>query len=222
SNAIFISDVIKNYYLNTYSFKSFTTIYDTVEYDSAIDHPRKFMEDGICRLLIAGFISEGKGQRDAIEATKILHQKFKIELTVCGQGNEEYVNSLIPEQAKNYIFYKGYQNNLAPYRQNSDIALVCSRMEALGRVTIESMYYENLVIGADSGCTPFLIKDHETGFLYRSGDPSDLAKKIEFAIQNNDLIDEIKAKAKNYSIKEFARDISSQILNVYQDSLINK
>jgi glycosyltransferase involved in cell wall biosynthesis len=51
----------------------------------------------------------------------------------------------------------------------SDVALMCSRSEAMGRVTAEAMTACRPVIGFDGGGTTELIDPGRTGLLYRGG-----------------------------------------------------
>jgi glycosyltransferase involved in cell wall biosynthesis len=51
----------------------------------------------------------------------------------------------------------------------ADVALMCSRSEAMGRVTAEAMSCYRPVIGYAAGGTPELIADGTTGRLYHGG-----------------------------------------------------
>jgi glycosyltransferase involved in cell wall biosynthesis len=51
----------------------------------------------------------------------------------------------------------------------ADVALMCSRSEAMGRVTAEAMSACRPVIGFDGGGTAELIDPGRTGLLYRGG-----------------------------------------------------
>ena len=95
--------------------------------------------------------------------------------------------------------------------------LVCSKMEALGRVTIEGMYYRNLVIGADSGATAELVKDGMTGYLYKSGNIDDLVKNIEKAIASDDS-NKIIINAHEWSVKNFSNNIAPKIISFIEEN----
>jgi glycosyltransferase involved in cell wall biosynthesis len=51
----------------------------------------------------------------------------------------------------------------------ADVALMCSRNEAMGRVTAEAMATCRPVIGYDRGGTSEMIDHDRTGLLYRGG-----------------------------------------------------
>lgn len=220
SHAIFISSAIAHKYGRIHQFLSQRTIYDRVTFDSTYKKKRIFMEDGVCRILIAGVLSENKGQHEAIRAVRMLHNAGKsADLIICGQGDTSIIEDGLDNSCKEYIHYLGFRTDLTTIRKDIDIALVCSKMEAFGRVTVESMFYENVVIGANSGCTQFLISDGKTGFLYRQGDPNDLFAKIQNCITYKDNMEGIIKRAKCYALKMFTNDISSQIFEYYEHVL---
>lgn len=63
----------------------------------------------------------------------------------------------------------------------TDVALMCSRSEAMGRVTAEAMSCVRPVIGYAAGGTPELIADGATGRLYHGGEAELAAAMAEYA-----------------------------------------
>lgn len=221
SHAVFISDIIARYYLQKYEFKSSRVIYDKVSFDIDVHKKRTFMSDGFCNIIIVGAISEGKGQLEAIEAiNEVRRDGYNVKLYICGQGNRNQIKRLISDSTE-YIFDLGYRDDINQIRTNMDIALVCSRMEAFGRVTVEAQYYQNVVIGADAGCTSDIIHDGKTGFLYRLGDYKDLAKKIEYCINNPQVVKTISENAFHTAVKLYSHDISLSLLDLYNSLICN-
>jgi len=218
SNAIFISDVIKEKYNLMFNRKSIV-IYDNVLYDNSYKKNRVFMEDGICNLLIVGTVSDNKGQKDAIDAVCLLNKNnYKVKLYICGNGHkEEDLKKYVINNKIDNIEFLGYRNDIIEIRKNSDIALMCSKKEALGRVTIEGMYYGNLVIGSDSGCTKYIIDNCKNGLLYENNNIEDLSKKIIYAIENKEKSAKMIEFAKSYAIENFSGDISKKIIDFYKN-----
>lgn len=101
-----------------------------------------------------------------------------------------------------------------------DIALMCSENEALGRVTVEAQYYENLIIGANCGCTPFIIDDGITGYLYDKNISDDLFWKIKDSIDFCEKSRTIIADAKIMARSRFDKNISKDIMDIYDKILI--
>ena len=181
---------------------------------------------GRIRLIIAGGISEGKGQWDAIRAVEILLKKgMDIYLNIVGDGVALYVNSLkkyVKQKNMNqYIVFTSYTKNLQQMRLNSDIILVCSRMEAFGRVTAEAMMAGKIVIGSSSGGTYELIGKHEErGYLYTWNNPEELAGKIEYVIGHSEEVIEKEKKAQNFILKLTDLDVyTDNIKKIYQKVL---
>ena len=217
SDAIFISSFVKEKY-SSYKFKSQTVINDQVVYDAHYANEKKFLDSGLCRMMIAGTIMKSKGQLEAIKATRIVHDLgYEIILDIYGKGDLEYIQYAYKDIP--YIRYCGQKNNLDEIRTQYDIGLTCSSNEALGRVTIEAMYYGNLVIGADAGFTPYIIQNNAFGFLYKQGDESDLAKKIIYAITHRDESQKKICSAKEYAIDHYSHPIDNLFLAVYEDAL---
>lgn len=217
SNAIFISKALKEAYdLKQYKFKKSVIIYDNVKFDNGYIKKRKFMEDGICNILIAGILTENKGQEQAIMAMSKLNNK-KIHLFICGIGpDEERLKYIVKKNKVENIHFMGYINNLNEYRKNMDIALVCSKSEAFGRVTVEGMYYENLVIASDSGGTKELLIN-STGLLYKYNDIEKLIQNIEFAINNKKESEKMIKKARDIALKNFNKNIFLEVKQFYDE-----
>ena len=83
------------------------------------------------------------------------------------------------------VYLKGYSNNINI--QNYDIGIICSKSEGFGRVTVEYMMNELPVIGTNTGATPEIILDGETGFLFELDDYEMLASKIKILLEDIDL-----------------------------------
>lgn len=166
---------------------------------------------GRFRCVIVGALIEGKGQRDAVLALPHLKKSgMAVELLIVGQGEAGYRSSLEELISKNNLnqevsFIPQVSNSL-PVMRSADVVLVCSRSEAFGRVTIEGMSSGTPVIGARAAATAELIKDGETGLLYRQGDPADLAAKIEFVYRNPDRAKELGKNAQSWVATHFTRD----------------
>ena len=84
-----------------------------------------------------------------------------------------------------HITFRSYTHHLQELRIQSSIVLVCSRMEAFGRVTAEAMMAGKIVIGSNSGGTLEMIgPNEERGYLYQFDHPEELADKIQYALMN--------------------------------------
>lgn len=171
--------------------------------------------------LFCGTISYLKGVETAINVFIKLNKKYpNFKLRIVGAGNTKYIKSLknmLDEihEGKNIIF-EGYQNNPIPIMRKSRALLMCSKNEAMGRVTAEAMLNGCPVIGYKSGGTIELIKNKETGFLYTNDE--ELYNFMEYVIKSNIkiLIDNAYSYAKDNFLEESYR---RKIISIYKSCI---
>jgi glycosyltransferase involved in cell wall biosynthesis len=212
SYAIFISEVIEKYYLKKYKFIDYKTIYNQIQLKNNFKLEAKFKSE-IINIIMVGALTIGKGQLEAIRAVELVAESGKkVNLDIYGEGpfNHE-LKKYIQNKQLDYVHLKGVSNNITELRKQYDVALMCSDSEALGRVTVEAMYYGNLIIGANCGCTPYIISDGITGYLYEKGDYEDLAQKILMLYGNPVRNNEIIMNAREYAILNFSKSIKPKI-----------
>lgn len=136
------------------------------------------------RLALLGHHLPTKGQADAIRAVGLLRGRGReIRLTLVGACSPRYLHELrdLARQvgAEARTEFVAFTNDRWPYLRRSHVALMCSRCEAFGRVTVEAMKIGIPVVGSDSGGTRELIRDGWSGLLYPPGQPAELAERIE-------------------------------------------
>lgn len=148
---------------------------------------REISKVNIENLVLIGAIADDKGQIDAIQALKILHDKgIDLDLYIVGLVTDkaygDFIKTQIDSSVKDKIHFVGYLKDVTPYRSNNFLALVTSKAEAFGLVTIEAMDAGQFVIGARGGATPEIIDDQSSGLLYTPGNEKELANCIEEAL----------------------------------------
>jgi glycosyltransferase involved in cell wall biosynthesis len=144
------------------------------------------------RLVIVGQVEPSKGQEDAIRALAVLAQRnFLAHLDVVGPVGGEYQQSLAKLVGDlclaDRVHFAGAVLHPGPWFRAADIALMCSRNEAFGRVTVEAMKLGRPVIGARSGGTADLIEEGRTGLFYTPGNAEELADQIARLCADPDL-----------------------------------
>lgn len=216
---ICISNYIKKTYKHMLVGAQTAALYDGVDIEQYIlSGTYKKYKDKYC-ILICGLICKEKGQLEAVKAIGCLVYKYNIknvQLQIVGDGYDSYYKRLIDYIRQNnltdFIEILPFQENLKELRKNADIVLMCSRNEALGRVSIESMLGETVVIGGNSAGTAEVIQDGENGYLYELGNVLDLCEKIYYVIMNWEEQEKIIENAKkyvkaNYDMNEYAKKI---------------
>lgn len=222
SSTIFISRAIANYYSEKYHFKNSAVIYDSIKYQAnGYDKQVKKFINKPVKALFVGTISRGKGVFDAVKAVEELNEQgFQLSLDIFGEGpqNEEVKNYILSHKDK-MIRFLGFSKDLISQRRNYDLEFVCSKMEALGRVTVEGMYYGNLVIGANSGGTAELIKNGKTGVLYESGNIDSLIKASKKVLENVEANNEMIHEAHDWAVRNFSNPITNQLIQFIKISI---
>ncbi len=164
------------------------------------------------RMAVIGTIRESKGQQDAVEAVIELrnNRNRQVELVMAGRAEEPYHSALVQLAQENgiqdCIRILPFQEDVFSIMQQADVILLCSRIEAFGRVTLESMLLGKPVIGTNSGGTPELIKHGETGLLYEPGNISQLIEKIELLIDRPAYRQEIAQKGAEFARSTFTKE----------------
>lgn len=162
--------------------------------------------------VLVGYLTPGKGHEDAIRAVADLAGRgllVNLKL-VGGTGPADYVarlRRLIDSLGvAALIDMVGHVPEPRRFFLQSDVALMCSRMEAFGRVTVEAMKHGIAVIGARSGGTSEVIRDGFNGFLYTPGDAHDLADKIEQLARDRDGARRMGDRARWFATGMFSLD----------------
>ncbi len=106
--------------------------------------------------------------------------------------------------------------NLENHLKASDFLVSCSVNEGFGRVLVEGMYYENIVIASKSGAHDEIIKNNKTGFLINENSEESFKKKIIFCTDNFKSFDQLKKQAHNFTKKEFNLETyTNKIIKIY-------
>jgi FkbM family methyltransferase len=157
----------------------------------------KFLIPDAYHIIIYGTVMKSKGQDDAvrsvIELVKNRHRK--VELLIVGSaqsGFQYYLQSIISsEGADDYIQIIPFHEDVLSIVNSVDLVLVCSKMEAFGRVIVEAMLMEKAIIATNSGGPAELVIDGETGLLYTPGNYLQLADQIERLLDDPGLQDKL-------------------------------
>ena len=195
---VFISKCLRQYYEQEIPDAHSTVIYNGISEKLFCEKYPDGRADrigcGTVTFLIAGNFHEGKHQELAIEACRILcEQGFSgVRLTVAGAASalksskafEERLKAEALKLPEGTVTFTGYVSDMTALRKQTDVELVCSGMEAFGRVTAEAMLSSNPVIGADSGATPELIVHGKNGFLFESGSAEALADRMRYFLEH--------------------------------------
>jgi glycosyltransferase involved in cell wall biosynthesis len=174
----------------------------------------------VFHLVMLGQVAPSKNHLQAIKALKICADlNYKVALTIVGRNEDvSYLNMLKEEVAaleiSKLVSFKGETSEPHLALLQHDALLMCSKMEAFGRVTVEALKCGLPVIAANSGGSVEIVRDGENGFLYDAKSSKSLAEKIMKMIGNYNQFDrKLIAKRTNETYNEDAT--RHQLLSVF-------
>lgn len=167
-------------------------------------------------------VTASKGQHLAVLALQELAEKgYDVHLRLVGSVEEAYGREIkrLAESVgvEGRVEITGFHD---PYPEivAADAVLMCSRMEAFGRGTVEAMKLGKPVIGSASGATCELIRDGWNGLLFRPNDPSDLAQKIGLLYDDPSLRETLAGNASEWSRETFSSEnYAEDLLGVFRE-----
>jgi glycosyltransferase involved in cell wall biosynthesis len=184
------------------------------------------------RLVLVGMKTPSKGQEDAIRAVGLLRERERdIRLVLVGHSSREYALRLgqlaRDVRADDVIDFVDFTEDRYRYFQQAHAALMCSRSEAFGRVTVEAMKLGLPVIGTNSGGTPELIRDGGNGLLYPYGDPSGLAERIDRLYWDRELRERLGSSAREwaratFSVARHTKDVMGVLAEISSAAVHNR
>lgn len=173
-----------------------------------------------------GNLRKAKGYFHLIDAAKIVKEKFKnIKFYIVGEGElkEEIIRYIEKNGLNGYFVLTGYIENIYEYLKIFDIFVLSSLWEGCPVSLLESMGYGIPSVATDVGDVPYIIDNGKNGYIVKSGDCKEMAKKIIDLIENEDLRAKMGQKAREkikkwYSFEEMVKAYAS----IYLEELKNK
>lgn len=178
-------------------------------------------------LAIIGVLYPKKGQESAIRAVSIVKNRGqRVRLLIAGSASPAYLAHLkdlvASLQLERDVEFLGYINDPFAVIARSNVVLMCSHAEAMGRVTAESMVVGRAVIGKATGGTIELVEHESTGLLYSDGE-NELADCICKLADNPKLVEKMGEKAAIEGRRRFlVEDYASQFLEILRSLAYEK
>lgn len=219
-----ISKSIQDKYSGVFN-KKLRQIYNGIDCKQFYDTERTILYGNKVIFICVGTVVNYKGQMIAVEAVEklICIGRFSnFELWIVGTDKTKYADDIHAyisrKELSMNVKFLGRRSDVNELYKASDIALVCSKAEAFGRITVEAMMSGNLVIGADTAGTKEIIEDGVDGLLFTSGNSDSLYEKIKFALDDIDRARELAAHGRQTAIEKFnAERNAEEIHNLYEE-----
>jgi glycosyltransferase involved in cell wall biosynthesis len=171
--------------------------------------------------LFCGALTKNKGIEEAINAFyNFFLTNSGYRLLIVGEGSLDYETYLKEKVKKigleNHIEFLGFRTDMDELMARATAFLMCSRNEALGRVTVEAMMNFCIVLGYNDSGTAEIINHGKTGFLYNN--EKELINYMIDIINSNEKFERVRNSAYHYAVSNFLEEkFSSDLVRYYHD-----
>lgn len=136
---------------------------------------------------IVGFVGRLTLQKDIPTFLKSLEQTPSIYGVIVGAGElEDELKALANNLGLNNVAFLGSHPNGATLMRAFDVLVLPSKFEGLGLVLLEAMARHIPIIGSKGGAIPEILENGKLGYLFDTGDVSQLVKAMITMKDNND------------------------------------
>lgn len=226
SKLIAISASVHSKFAPIFGVEKVRTIYNGVDIKKFYYSEKHcFQEKSLVYICMGGSIAESKGQYLLVEAAKYMVKEINdFEIHFVGTGNESYIENLKQRvrdlKLDGYVFFDGFKDCMELEWRKADVAVVASRAEAFGRVTVEAMLSGALVIGADTAGTAEIISHGQNGILFKHENAKDLAEHIIWAVKNKETSKKLALNGREMAKERYSADRNAnEIIELYKEVL---
>jgi len=205
----------------------FTNIYSGIvfkNFDEKINKQRKretLNIDSDAKVIsLIGRLSKQKGQQYLLKAVPdVISQYPNIQFLIIGDGElKKYLIKLTTKlKIENNVRFLGFRNDISEILQITDIFVLSSLWEGLGRSLTEAMYMNKPVIATSVEGVPEIVKHEKTGILVKPKDIRGIAQAIKKLIGNPTIMEQLGTNAHSLVVKIFsAEKMVSEIDLIYK------
>lgn len=190
--------------------------------DMDIYEPYPLPESGYITVLMPSRLVGDKGVREFIEAAKILKTKQPhIKLKIAGDIDTKNPSHLTDKEikaARPYVDFLGFQNDMKPLYEATDIVCLPSYREGLPLALLEAAACARPLIATDvPGCRE-IVRDGQNGILVPVRNLKALAGAIIKLSEDFDLRQKYGLQSRKYVESEFSSEIiHRQMMAIYSE-----
>jgi glycosyltransferase involved in cell wall biosynthesis len=151
-----------------------------------------------------------KGQRAFLRAARSLHREFpEMHFVVIGDAvpEEKPFEMDLRREAEHLngsASFTGFRKDMPECFAASDAVVLASEAEPCGRVLFEALASGRPLVATNTGGTPEIVNDQESGFLFPPGDDEKLADCLRRLYQDVELRRSMGAKGRSRAESEFS------------------
>lgn len=198
------------------------TIYNNLpSYISLRDKPRQFNDHETLTIGVVSRLEPIKGMDLVVPAFAEIHKDFpKTSLLVVGDGSlrESMEAKTISSGLSDSVSFAGRQpqDRLQEFYDKIDILLMPSRSEGFGLTAVEGMARGCILVAADTGGLPEVVRNGKEGYLHRPEDVKDLSDKIKYLIKDRDRMTTLSKAALQRALDFSSENYNAKIRALYE------
>lgn len=219
-----ICDAIKSNGLDENKIKLIPNAVDTTRFCQADDKPGLRTSLGFGNELIGVFVGRLVTEKNLSLLIKAWTNTFthedKVKLLIVGDG---YLKDELTKQVKDckrekQIIFLGAKSDIKPFLQVADFSVLPSLFEGLSNTLLEYLATSLPVIGSRVSGTEDLIEDGVNGFLFESGNCSELEEKLKKMASLSEIKIASMGKNARSTVTQYAgiESVSSRLCNLYK------
>jgi glycosyltransferase involved in cell wall biosynthesis len=219
-SVVVISDFIKDYFIRI-GFGNVERIYSSVDL-ARFRFDRGGSKGGALNVgMIGAFDLRHKDFISFIRSADMVKKRNtgkKISFLIAGRGrDEDKIEDCVRDMGlQGDVGIVGFVPDIEGFLSSLDILVHTVNFEGLGTVILQAMAAGLPVIGTRVGGIPELVKDGENGFLVEKGDYRDVALKIQYLIDNPELMGKFGEKGRRIVESKFSSArMTRQYLDLY-------
>lgn len=190
--------------------------------------PHFVFPDPLCRIstpedyaIFIGRLDPEKGVLTILEAWKSL-KDITLKMRAAGQLMDDVLSQKDREHLPIELIKKQGKEALADLIKKARFLIFASEglYETFGMVLIEAFSCGVPVISSKVGVMEEIVRDHETGLFFESGNSNDLAEKVRWAYNHKkEMVDMGKNARKEFEKKYTADGNSKMLIDIYHEAI---
>jgi glycosyltransferase involved in cell wall biosynthesis len=175
-----------------------------------------FKDNRIPTFITVGRLTEAKNHELLLEAMSIVIKNRPARLLIIGEGHlrpalEQQIKALKLTECVSLV---GFIVNPVSWINQADVFVLSSNYEGFGIVLVEALAAGTTIVSTDCDYGPDEILDDKYGYLVPVGNAVELAKKMEFALDNPLEKTLLEHRAKEFSVDNIMREYAEMFESI--------